>query len=165
MLQRKRTSDGFWLVHSSCILWSVCWVANRSSSSDFSHPTTAYLLCWSVAQLCLVFASCWTLVVLTVSLFVVLHKRFWCCSLWNLQGMLHYSHLTQTHSHFTSFPSFTAYFTNSISQIIIHPKNMQFMERLAFFLLSWILHLLFCGLVESNLQYGDVVWGWAKQRK
>ena len=28
------------------------------------------------------------------------------------------------------------YFTNSISQIIIHPKNMQFMERLAFSLLS-----------------------------
>ena len=37
---------------------------------------------------------------------------------------------------FTLFPSFTAYFTNSISQIIIHPKNMQLMECLAFFLLS-----------------------------
>ena len=37
---------------------------------------------------------------------------------------------------FTPFPSFTAYFTNSISQVIIHPKNMQFMERLAFFLHS-----------------------------
>ena len=37
---------------------------------------------------------------------------------------------------FTPFPSFTAYFTNSIPPIIIHPKNMQFMERLAFFLLS-----------------------------
>ena len=37
---------------------------------------------------------------------------------------------------FTSSPSFTAYFTNSISQIIIHPKNMQLMERLALFLLS-----------------------------
>ena len=34
---------------------------------------------------------------------------------------------------FTPFPSFTA---NSISRIIIHPKNMQLMERLAFFLLS-----------------------------
>ena len=40
---------------------------------------------------------------------------------------------------FTPFPSFTAYFTNSISQIIIQPKNMQFVERLTFFLLSWIL--------------------------
>ena len=37
---------------------------------------------------------------------------------------------------FTPFPSFTAYFTNSISPVIIHPENMQFMERLAFFLLS-----------------------------
>ena len=37
---------------------------------------------------------------------------------------------------FTPFPRFTAYFMNSISHIIIHPKNMQFMERLAFFLLS-----------------------------
>ena len=37
---------------------------------------------------------------------------------------------------FTPFPSFNAYPTNSIPQIIIHPKNMQFMERLAFFLLS-----------------------------
>ena len=45
-----------------------------------------------------------------------------------------------THS-FTPFLSFTAYFTNSISQIIIHPKNMQFMERLVFFLLSWVLQL------------------------
>ena len=36
---------------------------------------------------------------------------------------------------FTPFPSSTAYFRSSISQIIIHPKNMQFMERLAFFLL------------------------------
>ena len=39
------------------------------------------------------------------------------------------------------FPSFTAYFTNSISQIIIHPKNMQVMEHLVFFLLSWVLQL------------------------
>ena len=37
---------------------------------------------------------------------------------------------------FTPFPSFTAYFTNSISQIIIHPNNMELMERLAFFLVS-----------------------------
>ena len=37
---------------------------------------------------------------------------------------------------FRSFPSFTAYYTKSISQIIIHPKNMQFMEHLGLFLLS-----------------------------
>ena len=41
---------------------------------------------------------------------------------------------SSTHSH--PFQVFTAYFTNSISQIIIHPKNMQLTERLAFFLLS-----------------------------
>ena len=37
---------------------------------------------------------------------------------------------------FTPFPSFTAYSRNFIPQIIIHPQNMQFMERLASFLLS-----------------------------
>ena len=42
--------------------------------------------------------------------------------------------LHQKLNSFTPFPSFTAYFTNSISQIIIHPKNMQFMERLPFLL-------------------------------
>ena len=31
---------------------------------------------------------------------------------------------------------FTAYFKNSISHIIIHPKNIQFMERVALLLLS-----------------------------
>ena len=30
---------------------------------------------------------------------------------------------------------------NFIPQIIIHPLSMQFMERFAFFLLSWILQL------------------------
>ena len=44
---------------------------------------------------------------------------------------------SSTHSH--PFQVFTAYFTNFISQIIIHPKHMHFMERLAFFLLSCIL--------------------------
>ena len=32
---------------------------------------------------------------------------------------------------FTPFPSFTAYFTHFISQILIHPNNMQLMDRLA----------------------------------
>ena len=38
----------------------------------------------------------------------------------------------------TFFPSFTTQSTNSITQIIIHRKNLQFMERLAFFFLSQI---------------------------
>ena len=37
---------------------------------------------------------------------------------------------------FTPFPSFITFSANSIPQIIIYPKSMQFMERLAFFLLS-----------------------------
>ena len=41
----------------------------------------------------------------------------------------------------TPFPSFTTQSMNSIPQIIIHPKNMQFMEHLAFILLPWILQL------------------------
>ena len=40
---------------------------------------------------------------------------------------------SSTHSH--PFTGFAAYFMNSISQIIIHPKNMQFMDHLVFFLL------------------------------
>ena len=54
----------------------------------------------------------------------------------------HYSCSSEAcHNHqelnsFTPFPSFTAYSSNFIPQIIIHLTNMQFMERLAFFLLS-----------------------------
>ena len=51
---------------------------------------------------------------------------------------------------FAPFPSFTAYFTNSTSQIIIHPKNMQSTERLASFFLFWILQLAKLDLISLS---------------
>ena len=61
------------------------------------------------------------------------------------QGDYSYSsEACQNHQKLNSFipiPSFTAYFTKLYLTIIIHPKNMQFMERLAFSFSSRILQL------------------------
>ena len=50
-----------------------------------------------------------------------------------------WSELCQEHqklNSFTPFPSLNTYSTNTIPQIIIRPKSMEFMEHIAFFFLS-----------------------------
>ena len=51
---------------------------------------------------------------------------------------------------FTPFPSIAAYSTNFIPQIIIHPRNMQFMERFTLLLLSCILQLAIFQIYDIN---------------
>lgn len=73
----------------------------------------------------------------------VLLRPIWICPvIWFIGFAFRYISLT----YFSSFP---AYSTNSLLQISIRSKNMQFIERLAF-LLSWITQLIFLTMVIND---------------